>query len=80
MITQPKSMNRWRELIQRMITKQQIKNEQIKKTNLLFVFCKMCLNSKKQVRARSKEFLGNKNNINQKKDHLEKLQVTMSIT
>ena len=68
-------MNRWRELIQRMITKQQTK-----KTNLLFVFCKMCLNSKKQVRARSKEFLGNKNNINQKKDHLEKLQVTMSIT
>ena len=36
------SMNRWRELIQRMIMKQQIKNEQIKKTVLLF-----CLNSKK---------------------------------
>ena len=39
----------------------------------------MCLNSKKQFRARSKEFLGIKNIINQKKDHLEKLPVTMTI-
>ena len=38
----------------------------------------MCLNSKKKVQDRSKEFQENKNNI--KKKFLEKLPVTMIIT
>ena len=51
-----------------------------KKTDLFFVFCKCVYIPSKQVQDRSKEFLGNKNNINTKKDSLEKPPVTMIIT
>ena len=48
--TQYKSTKRWRELIRRMITKQQVKNEQMKRKqtySLCFANALMCLNSKK---------------------------------
>ena len=51
-----------------------------KKTDLFFVFCKCVYIPRKQVQDRSKEFLGNKNNINKKKkDLLEKPLVIMII-
>ena len=45
-----------------------------KKTDLFFVFCKCVYIPRKQVQDRSKKYLGNKNNINKKKDLLEKPQ------
>ena len=51
-----------------------------KKADLFFVFCKCVYIPRKQVQDRSKEFLGNKNNINKKKkDLLEKPLVIMII-
>ena len=49
-----------------------------KKTDLFFVFCKCVYIPSKQVQDRSREFLGN--NINTKKDLLEKPPVAMIIT
>ena len=46
-----------------MITKQQVKNEQIKRKHLLFVFCKCVWIMRKQVQDCSKEFLWNKNDF-----------------
>ena len=52
----------------RMITKQRVKNKQIKrKQDLIFVFCKCVCIPRKQVQDRLKEFLGSKNNINKKR-------------
>ena len=52
-----------------MITKQRVKNEQIKGEYT----CSLCF-------VNSKEFLGNGNNINKNKDLLENPPVTMIIT
>ena len=56
--TQSKGTTRWRALVNRMIMKQRVKYEQIKK-NLLCVFCKGDSIPRKQVQDCSKEFLGN---------------------
>ena len=56
--TQSKVTTRWRALVNRMIMKQRVKYEQIKK-NLLCVFCKGDSIPRKQVQDCSKEFLGN---------------------
>ena len=66
---QQKSMERWRVSIHRVIVKQQVKNEQIKRK---FFFCFLCFVNvfkfqEKKVEDCSKEFLGNKNNTNSKK-------------
>ena len=51
-----------------MIKKEQVKKwTDKKKTDLFVVFCKCVSIPWKQVQDRSKEFLGNKNNINKKK-------------
>ena len=62
-------MERWRVSIHRVIVKQQVKNEQIKRK---FFFCFLCFVNvfkfqEKKVEDCSKEFLGNKNNTNSKK-------------
>ena len=56
-----------------MIKKEQVKKwTDKKKTDLFVVFCKCVSIPWKQVQDRSKEFLGNKNNINKKKRFLGK--------
>ena len=63
-----KSTKKWRMLIHRMITKQRVKNEQIKKKQT----CYLCFVNKfkfqKKTSSRSfRRILGNKDNINQKR-------------
>ena len=64
--TQWKSTKRWRLLIHRMIRKQRVKAEQIKRKQI----CSACFANvqipRKQVQDLSKEFLGNNNNNNKK--------------
>ena len=63
-------------LIYRMITKQRVKNEQIKGKHT----CSLCFVNVFKFEDCSKEFLGNKNNINKNKYLLENPPVTMIIT
>ena len=50
-----------------------------KKTDLFIVFCKCVKIPRKKDQDCSKEFLGNKNNINKRKYFFEKPPVTMII-
>ena len=59
-----KSMKRWGALIHRMITKQQVKNEWIKRKQTCVYFVSVWI-PRKQVQDHLEEFLGN-NNINDK--------------
>ena len=61
-------MERWRVSIHRVIVKQQVKSEQIKrKQTCSLCFVNMFKFQEKKVEDCSKEFLGNKNNTNSKK-------------
>ena len=62
-----------------MITKQRVKNQQIKRKQLILCVLLKCLNSRKQVQDHSKEFIGNSNN-NKSNFFLEKPLATMIIT
>ena len=65
---QQKSMESWRVSIHRVIVKQQVKSEQIKrKQTCSLCFVNMFKFQEKKVEDCSKEFLGNKNNTNSKK-------------
>ena len=62
-------MERWRALIHRMITKQQVKNEQIKRKqtcSLCFVNSLKFQENKFKILYEIKDFKGNINNINKR--------------
>ena len=65
---QQKIMESWRVSVHRVIVKQQVKSEQIKrKQTCSLCFVNMFKFQEKKVEDCSKEFLGNKTNTNSKK-------------